>query len=312
MEENNINLDHAMDLANDCRNTVKVIGIGKTGCSVVDYLRIQHIKGVDFAVQIIEKDVVPNKIRPEQTIAEDAEQLLDLQRNPALDALLNEFTKVVLVIAGMGGTTERVVASKIAQLAKEREIITIGIVSIPFLSDGKSKYEKALSDISQLGKNVHSLLVIDTNKIKSLNYFTDFESGLIKINTAFTTIVKGVAAIVLHPKFDLKDLKTVLYNNRALVGFSIVSGKNRAKKAIFSALFLPLLKDTIISNATNVLLLVTSGTTVMTIDEIGEINDYIQEAAGYKASIIMSVSEDINLGESLAIAIIASGFDNLA
>lgn len=309
MEENNIISGHTMDLANDFRNTVKAIGVGNTGCSIVDYLRLQNIKGVDFAVQITGKDVVSNKIRPGKSIVEDAEQSLNLQDNHLLDNILNEFTKVVLVIAGMGGTTERVIASKIAQLAKEKEIITIGIVSIPFISDGRSKYEKALSDISQLGKNVHSLLVIDTNKIKSLNYFTDFESGLIKINTAFATIVKGVAAIVLHPKFDLKDLKTVLYNNRALVGFSIVSGKNRAKKAIFSAMFLPLLKDTIISNATNVLLLVTSGTTVMTIDEIGEINDYIQEVAGYKASIIMSVSEDINLGESLAVAIIASGYD---
>jgi cell division protein FtsZ len=318
MEENNIISDHTMDLFNYRRNTVKVIGIGNTGCSIVDYMRLQPIKGVDFVVydfnpQNIKNDGFPNKIRQEAIIAEDAVQATNLKFNPVKDAPLNGFTKVVLVIAEMGGTTERVIVTKIAKSAKEIGIITVGIVSIPFLSDGNLKYEKALQDIDLLRKHFDSLLVIDTNKLNPPNAVPYLESVFLPINTTFTTLVKGITTIVLHPNFDLNNIKTVLCNGGSiLVGFSVVSGRNRAEKAIRSALFSPLVRDAAISNAKNILLLIISGTTEISIDEIAVINDYIQVKAGYKAHIIMSVGEDNNLGESLTIAIIASGFDNLA
>jgi cell division protein FtsZ len=113
----------------------------------------------------------------------------------------------------------------------------------------------------------------------------------------------------LEPRFDRNDIKTVLCdNNRIFAGFAVASGKNRVIKAFVSALTSPQLRKNKMANVKNVLLLLTSGTIVLTIDEITEVNDYLQVAAGYNASITMTVSEDMSLGESISIAIIASGF----
>jgi cell division GTPase FtsZ/DNA replication protein DnaC len=283
--------DFAMEVPQDCTNKIKVIGMGTAGCNSVNYMIQQEIKGADFMVCSNDAKVIENKRITDKT-------------------QLGNGTKMVVIIAEMGGATETETASIIAHLAKERDNITIGIVSIPFLSEGKLNYEKAHSEIKKMRKQFDSLIVIDNNKSNHLNENLNFESAFQFINDTITNIVKGIVEIVSNRRFDLKDFTTVLGNGgSALVGSSVVSGENRAKNAIESALFSPLLKEDKIANAKNVLLLVTSGTIATTIDEIGEINDYIQSEADYKASIIMSVSENINLGESIAITIIATGFD---
>lgn len=282
--------DFAMDLTNESTNTIKVIGIGIAGCNSVNYMIQQEIKAADFMVCSNDAKVIENKRITHKT-------------------QLGNGTKMFLIIAEMGGAAEMDTALIIAHLAKERDNITIGIVSIPFLSEGKSNDEKAHSEIKKMRKQFDSLIVIDNNKSNLLGNL-NFESAFQFINDTITNIVKGIVEIVSNRRFDLKDFTTVLGNSgSALVGSSVVSGENRAKNAIESALFSPLLKEDKIANAKNVLLLVTSGTIATTIDEIGEINDYIQSEADYKASIIMSVSENINLGESIAITIIATGFD---
>jgi cell division GTPase FtsZ/DNA replication protein DnaC len=280
-----------MDLTYDYTNTIKVIGIGIAGGNSVNDMIQQEIKGSDFMVCSNDAKVIENKRITHKT-------------------QLGNGTKMVVIIAEMGGAAEMDTALIIAQLAKERDNITIGLVSIPFLSEGKLNYEKAHSEIKSMRKQFDSLIVIDNNKSNHLNENLNFESAFQPINGTITHIVKDLVAIVSHRRFDLKNITTVLGNSGlALVGSSIVSGENRAKNAIESALFSPLLKEDKIANAKNVLLLVTSGTIATTMDEIGKINDYIQSEADYKAIIIMSVSENINLGESIAITIIATGFD---
>lgn len=281
----------AMDLTYDCTNTINVIGIGIAGDNSVNDMIQQKIKGVDFMVCSSDAKVIENKRITHKT-------------------QLGNSTKMAVIIAEMGGATETETASIIAHLAKERDNIKIGIVSIPFLSEGKLNYEKAHSEIKNMRKQFDSLIVIDNNKSNHLNENLNFESAFQFINDTITNIVKGIVEIVYNRRFDLKDFTTVLGNSgSALVGSSVVSGENRAKNAIVSALFSPLLKEEKITKAKNVLLLVTSGTIVTTIDEVGEINDYIQSEAGYEANIIMSVTENINLSESIAITIIATGFD---
>lgn len=280
----------SMDLTNDCTSTIKVIGMGTAGSTGVNYMIQQEVTGTDFMVCSYDAKLIENKRVTHKT-------------------QLGNGIKMVLIITEIGETAEIQTASIIAQLAKERAIITIGIVSIPFLSEGKLNDEKAHSEINKISKLFDSLIVINNNKSNLLGNL-NFESEFQFINETMTNIVKGMVEIVSHRRFDIKDIRTVLGNSgSALVGSSIVSGENRAKNAIESALFFPLLKEDKITNAKNVLLLVTSGTIATTIDEIGEINDYIQSEADYKASIIMSVSENINLGESIAITIIATGFD---
>lgn len=283
--------DFVMDLTYDCTNTIKVIGIGIAGGNSVKDMIQQKIKGVDFILCSSDAKVIENKRITHKT-------------------QLGNGIKMVLIITETGGAAEMDTALIIAQLAKERDIITIGIVSIPFLSEGKFNAEKAHSEIIKLRKQFDSLIVIDNNKSNHLNENLNIESAFQFINETITNIVKDMVEIVSRRRFDLKNITAVLGNSgSALVGSSVVSGKNRAKNAIESALFSPLLKEDKIANAKNVLLLVTSGTIATTIDEIGEINDYIQSEAGYEANIIMSVSENINLGESIEITIIATGFN---
>jgi cell division protein FtsZ len=193
--------------------------------------------------------------------------------------------------------------SGITRLAKERVAITVGIVLIPLFTETKEIY----LNIDELGKQFDSLLVIDFNKQKKSKNSPELNSDLLQMNEAVATVIKGITAIILEPQFEIKEIRTVLSDNNSIfAGFSVASGKNRAKKAVVSALISPYLRGNIMANVKNVLLLLTSGAIALTIDEIAEVNDYLQAAAGYNASIIMAVSEDRELGKSLSIAIAAS------
>jgi cell division protein FtsZ len=193
--------------------------------------------------------------------------------------------------------------SGIARLAKESGVITVGIVLVPLFSEAKKIY----LDIDKFCRLFDSSLVIDRNKSKKSKTSTDVDSNLLKMDEAVASVVKGIMAIVLQPQFDIKEIRTVLCdNNYMFAGFSVASGQNRAKKATVSALSSPYLYENKMTNVKKVLLLLTSGAIALTINEIAEVNDYLQAAAGYNASITMAVSEDMKLGKSLSIAIIAS------
>jgi cell division protein FtsZ len=286
----------------------------------------QGIKGVDFIVcntdsQALQNSSVPNKIQLGVNLTEglgaganpDVGQQSAIESIADIEKMLDRNTKMVFITAGMGGGTGTGAAPVIAQLAKEREILTVGIVTLPFLFEGKVRQEQAKIGIEKLRKQVDSLIVINNNKLREVYGNLGFKAGFSKADEVLATASRGIAEVITHhytQNIDLRDAKTVLSNSgTAIMGSAKAEGENRAKEAIVSALDSPLLNDNKITGAKNVLLLIVSGSNEITLDEIGEINDHIQNEAGHNANIIMGVGEDETLGDAIAVTIIATGFD---
>ncbi|MFB3386752.1 cell division protein FtsZ [Flavobacterium sp. LAR06] len=316
----------SFDLPKNQSNVIKVIGVGGGGSNAINHMFKQGIKGVDFIVcntdsQALQNSAVPNKIQLGMNLTEglgaganpDVGQQSAIESIADIEKMLDRGTKMVFITAGMGGGTGTGAAPVIAQLAKEREILTVGIVTIPFQFEGKVRQEQALLGIEKLRKQVDSLIVINNNKLREVYGNLGFKAGFSKADEVLATASRGIAEVITHhytQNIDLRDAKTVLSNSgTAIMGSSVATGENRAKEAIVSALDSPLLNDNKITGAKNVLLLIVSGSNEITLDEIGEINDHIQAEAGYNANIIMGVGEDETLGEAIAVTIIATGFD---
>jgi len=316
----------SFDLPKNQSNVIKVIGVGGGGSNAINHMFKQGIKGVDFIVcntdsQALQNSSVPNKIQLGVNLTEglgaganpDVGQQSAIESIADIEKMLDRGTKMVFITAGMGGGTGTGAAPVIAQLAKEREILTVGIVTIPFQFEGKVRQEQALLGIEKLRKQVDSLIVINNNKLREVYGNLGFKAGFSKADEVLATASRGIAEVITHhytQNIDLRDAKTVLSNSgTAIMGSSVAAGENRAKDAIVSALDSPLLNDNKITGAKNVLLLIVSGSNEITLDEIGEINDHIQVEAGHNANIIMGVGEDETLGDAIAVTIIATGFD---
>lgn len=316
----------SFDLPKNQSNVIKVIGVGGGGSNAINHMFKQGIKGVDFIVcntdsQALQNSSVPNKIQLGVNLTEglgaganpEVGQQSAIESIADIEKMLDINTKMVFITAGMGGGTGTGAAPVIAQLAKERDILTVGIVTIPFQFEGKVRQEQALQGVERLRKQVDSLIVINNNKLREVYGNLGFKAGFSKADEVLATASRGIAEVITHhytQNIDLKDAKTVLSNSgTAIMGSATAIGDNRAKEAIVSALDSPLLNDNKISGAKNVLLLIVSGTNEITIDEIGEINDHIQAEAGHNANIIMGVGEDESLGDSIAVTIIATGFN---
>ncbi|MFL9830547.1 cell division protein FtsZ [Flavobacterium sp. ST-87] len=316
----------SFDLPKNQSNVIKVIGVGGGGSNAINHMFKQGIKGVDFIVcntdsQALQNSGVPNKIQLGVNLTEglgaganpDVGQQSAIESIADIEKMLDRNTKMVFITAGMGGGTGTGAAPVIAQLAKEREILTVGIVTLPFTFEGKVRQEQALIGIEKLRKQVDSLIVINNNKLREVYGNLGFKAGFSKADEVLATASRGIAEVITHhytQNIDLRDAKTVLANSgTAIMGSSVASGENRAKEAIIAALDSPLLNDNKITGAKNVLLLIVSGSNEITLDEIGEINDHIQSEAGYNANIIMGVGEDETLGDAVAVTIIATGFD---
>jgi cell division protein FtsZ len=313
------------DMPKTQSNTIKVIGVGGGGSNAVNHMFKQHINGVDFVIcntdaQALENSPIPNKIQlganltsglgaganPEVGAQAAKESMQEVQQ------MLNTQTKMVFITAGMGGGTGTGAAPIIAKIAKDMDILTVGIVTMPFAFEGKRRTKQAQLGIDQLRQNVDSLIVINNNKLREVYGNLGFKAGFSKADEVLSTASKGIAEVITHhykQNIDLHDAKTVLSNSgTAIMGSAKEEGTDRAKTAIIKALDSPLLNDNKITGAKNVLLLIVSGTNEVTLDEIGEINDYIQDEAGYDANIIMGVGEDEELGEAIAVTIVATGF----
>ncbi len=316
----------SFDLPKNQSNVIKVIGVGGGGSNAINHMFKQGIKGVDFIVcntdsQALQNSPVPNKIQLGVHLTEglgaganpEVGQQSAIESIADIEKMLDSQTKMVFITAGMGGGTGTGAAPVIAQLAKERDILTVGIVTIPFQFEGKVRQEQALQGVEKLRRQVDSLIVINNNKLREVYGNLGFKAGFSKADEVLATASRGIAEVITHhytQNIDLKDAKTVLSNSgTAIMGSAIAIGDNRAKEAIVSALDSPLLNDNKISGAKNVLLLIVSGANEITIDEIGEINDHIQAEAGHNANIIMGVGEDDTLGDSIAVTIIATGFN---
>ena len=316
----------SFDLPKNQSNVIKVIGVGGGGSNAINHMFKQGIKGVDFVVcntdsQALQNSPVPNKIQLGVNLTEglgaganpEVGQQSAIESMEDIDKLLDSNTKMIFITAGMGGGTGTGAAPVIAQMAKDKDILTVGIVTIPFQFEGKVRSEQAMSGVERLRKQVDSLIVINNNKLREVYGNLGFKAGFSKADEVLATASRGIAEVITHhytQNIDLKDAKTVLSNSgTAIMGSAVAEGENRAKEAIVSALDSPLLNDNKITGAKNVLLLIVSGSTEITIDEIGEINDHIQNEAGHNANIIMGVGEDDSLGDSIAVTIIATGFN---
>tara|TARA_Y100000768_G_scaffold380434_1_gene357566 strand:+ start:20 stop:1585 length:1566 start_codon:yes stop_codon:yes gene_type:complete len=219
---------------------------------------------------------------------------------------------MLFITAGMGGGTGTGAAPIIAEMAKEFDILTVGIVTIPFSFEGKNRESQAIKGLEKLKRSVDSLIIINNNKLREVYGNLGFKEGFSKADEVLSTAAKGVAQVITHhytQNIDLKDAKTVLSNSgTAIMGSSTASGSNRANEAVIKALDSPLLNDNKIEGSKNVLLLIVSGSEEITIDEIGEINEYIQNETGNSANIIMGVGEDLELGSNISVTVIATGF----
>ena len=312
------------DLPINKSNLIKVVGVGGGGSNAINYMYNQGINGVDFVVcntdsQALQNSPVPNKIQLGVTLTEGLGAGADPERGAQaalesideINQMLNINTKMVFIAAGMGGGTGTGAAPIIGKLAKDLGILTVGIVTIPFQFEGKTRNVQAQNGIKKLRNNVDSLIVINNNKLRDVYGDLGFKKGFAKADEVLTKAAKGIAEVITNhytQNIDLKDAKTVLENSgTAIMGSGSSSGDNRAKKAVELALDSPLLNDNRILGSKNVLLLIVSGEDEATIDEINTINELIQSEAG-STNIIMGLGEDINLQNEISVTIIATGF----
>ena len=322
--ENSTNF--SFDLPKNKSNLIKVIGVGGGGSNAINYMFKQGINGVDFVVcntdaQALNESPVPIKIQLGASLTEG----LGAGANPDVGAeaaqesyediksLLNTQTKMIFITAGMGGGTGTGAAPIIARMAKELDILTVGIVTMPFQFEGKIRIDQAQKGLEKIKSEVDSLVVINNNKLREVFGNLGFKAGFSKADEVLSKAARGIAEVITHhytQNIDLKDAKTVLSNSgSAIMGSGTASGTNRAQEAIIKALDSPLLNDNKITGSKNVLLLIVSGSEEITIDEIGEINDYIQSEAGNNTNIIMGVGEDEELENEISVTIIATGFN---
>ena len=316
----------AFDLPKNQSNVIKVIGVGGGGSNAINHMFQAGINGVDFVIcntdsQALQNSPVPNKIQLGVSLTEglgaganpEVGEQAALESMEEIKRMLDNTTKMIFITAGMGGGTGTGAAPVIAKQAKEMDVLTVGIVTMPFQFEGKMRCQQAQIGIEKLRSNVDSLIVINNNKLREVYGNLGFKAGFSKADEVLATAARGIAEVITHhytQNIDLRDAKTVLSNSgTAIMGSSMSSGSARAQEAIMKALDSPLLNDNKITGAKNVLLLIVSGSQEITIDEIGEINDHIQIEAGHGANIIMGVGEDENLGEAIAVTVIATGFN---
>ena len=316
----------AFDLPKNQSNVIKVIGVGGGGSNAINHMFQAGINGVDFVIcntdsQALDNSPVPNKIQLGVSLTEglgaganpEVGEQAAIESMEDIKSMLDNTTKMIFITAGMGGGTGTGAAPVIAKQAKEMDVLTVGIVTMPFQFEGKMRCDQAQMGIEKLRANVDSLIVINNNKLREVYGNLGFKAGFSKADEVLATAARGIAEVITHhytQNIDLRDAKTVLSNSgTAIMGSAMASGSSRANEAIMKALDSPLLNDNKISGAKNVLLLIVSGAQEITIDEIGEINDHIQGEAGHGANIIMGVGEDDSLGEAIAVTVIATGFN---
>jgi len=305
---------------------IKVIGVGGGGCNAVKHMFEEGIVGVDFIIcntdaQAMQNNPVPIRIQLGVTLTEGrgAGNLPGQGEQAAIENLddirnvLEGTTKMVFITAGMGGGTGTGAAPVIAQLAHELGILTIAVVTLPAPTEGKRRYDQARVGIEKLKEHVDSMLVISNEKLHKIYGNLTASVAFKKADNIITTAVKGVAEIItLHGNIniDFADVCTVMARSEVfLMGTGFATGAGRAMKSVQQALESPLLDSSSIKGTKDILLNIISGTEEITMGEIGEIIDYLQEAAGQDATIIWGNGIDLRLGDQISVTIIATGFD---
>lgn len=304
---------------------IKVIGIGGGGSNAVNHMFKQGINGVDFVIcntdqQALDISAIPTKIRLGGTLTKGlgAGANPEVGKNSAIESIeeiknfLGADTKMIFITAGMGGGTGTGAAPIIAQAAREMGILTVGIVTIPFSFEGRRRKMQGEEGLESLRQNVDTLLVVCNDRLREMYGNLKMSEAFAKADDILTVAAKSIAEIITvtgYINVDFEDVRTVMKESgTALMGSSVAEGEDRAIKAVSQALSSPLLNDNDITGANYILLYITSGETEITMDEISEITDYIQNETGNTADIIWGNGTDLNLGNKIGVTIIATGF----
>jgi cell division protein FtsZ len=319
-------MNYSFEIPSQSRSIIKVIGVGGGGSNAVKHMHKQGIKDVEFIIcntdkQALESSNVPNKLQIGIDLTEGlgAGAKPERGRQAALESreqireLLSNGTKMLFITAGMGGGTGTGAAPVIAQVAQELGILTVGIVTAPFMFEGKKKREQAEQGIKELSESCDTVLVILNDKLRQLYGNLTMGLAFAKADTVLTTAAKSIAEIITvtsDVNVDFEDVKTVMKDSGAAVmGSSITEGENRAKRAAEEALNSPLLNNTDIQGAQRILLSIMSGEQAeLEMDELSEITEYIQGKAGEDAEMIFGHGIDETLGQSIRVTVIATGF----
>ena len=314
-----------LDQKFDTTPVIKVIGVGGGGSNAVNHMYSMGIKGVDFIVcntdsQALNNSKVPTKVQLGLglTAGRGAGAIADVGRRAAIEnvneiqQLLADNTSMVFVTAGMGGGTGTGAAPVIAGIARELGILTVGIVTLPFGFEGSKRGLQAKAGIEEMKKNVDALLIICNDKLREIHGNLQITKAFGYADDVLSVAAKSIAEVItntMHVNVDFADITTVMKDSGvAIMGSATAEGDNRAIRAAEAALESPLLNDSHIEGARYILLNIVSGTEEVTMDEVADINDFIQAQAGQTADIIMGIGNDPELGSSVSVTVIATGF----
>ena len=305
-------------------NYIKVIGVGGGGGNAVNHMMEEGIQGVDFVLcntdhQALLKSNVKTTVhlgKRELGAGNDpnvGREAAEMSRDE-IDALLDDETKMLFVTAGMGGGTGTGAAPVVAKLAKDKGILTVGIVTMPMEREGRRRKLQALAGIEELKKCVDTLILISTDKLRDQYGNMKLSEAFKKADDVLATAARGIAEIITVPGYvnvDFEDVKTVMKDSgKAIMGSGTAEGEGRAEKAIKDAIHSPLLNDSNIEGAKNILLYITSGTNEVSLDEVDEILEIAQNACGNNSDVIWGNGTDESLGEALSVTLIATGFNH--
>ncbi|MFK7932395.1 MAG: cell division protein FtsZ [Saprospiraceae bacterium] len=314
------------DLLKDEKPIIKVIGVGGGGSNAVNHMFSQGIVGVDFAIcntdaQAMEMSPVPTKLQLGPTLTEgrgagskpNIGKLACEESIEEVKAYLTDNCKMLFITAGMGGGTGTGAAPIIAKAAQEMDILTVGIITLPFTFEGRRRTTQGSGGLEELKKHVDTLIVISNDKLRQIHGNLSLTQAFGQADNILTTAAKGIAEIITVPGYvnvDFEDVNTVMRDSGvAIMGTAMADGEDRAKRAVDEALSSPLLADNDIKGAQHILLNITSGTKEVTMDEIFEITEFVQEEAGYGTDLIWGNCFDEDLGEKISVTVIATGFE---
>uniref|UniRef100_UPI00404764F6 cell division protein FtsZ n=1 Tax=Algoriphagus sp. TaxID=1872435 RepID=UPI00404764F6 len=319
--------DYRFDLPKNQKSIIKVIGVGGGGSNAVNHMYGLGIKDVEFVVvntdaQALKSSPVPLRLQLGANLTEGlgAGANPEQGRSAALESegeireLLADNTKMVFITAGMGGGTGTGAAPIVARIAKELNILTVGIVTAPFMFEGKKKMAVAQAGIESLRENCDTVLVILNDKLREIYGNLAIRTAFSKADDILSTAARSIAEIItIHQdvNVDFEDVKTVMKDaGAAVMGSATEEGEGRAIRAAGAAISSPLLNNVDIKGAQKILLSIMSGEDEeLSMDELSDITEYIQEKAGDNAEVIFGQGIDPELGSAIRVTVIATGFE---
>ena len=313
------------ELPTELSSIIKVIGVGGGGSNAVNHMHAQGITGVDFVIcntdkQALDMSRIPVKLQIGAALTEglgagsvpERGGLAAQENIDEIRQLLSTRTKMLFITAGMGGGTGTGAAPVIARIARDMGILTVGIVTMPFNWEGRKRKQQASAGIEEMRNAVDTLLVINNDRLRDLYGNLTMDDAFAHADNVLTTAARGIADIINKTgkvNVDFEDVRTVMSNSGvAIMGMAEAEGEDRAIRAAQEALSSPLLNDSDIKGAKFVLLNIALGDRQMQMDEMTEITDHIQDAAGSSADVIWGYCHDESLGDRLRVTVIATGF----